>query len=147
MSLRHLELPAGYVVDVDVSDVEHAHDYDLHAGRVAVQTLRRLDDPPTAIVAAYDMVALGVLAGAREIGWDVPGSVSLTGFDDIPVAATAWPPLTTVHVPMYEIGRAAVGTLIDSFGGPAQRAVVFSPDLVVRSSTAEVPLTGRAGRP
>jgi LacI family transcriptional regulator len=136
MSVRHLALPDAYVVDVDVSDAVHAHDYDLHAGRLAVETLRRLDRPPTAIVAAYDMVALGVLAGAREIGWDVPGSVSLTGFDDIPVASTTWPPLTTVHVPMYEIGRAAVGTLIDSFGGPAQRGVVFSPDLVVRSSTA-----------
>ena len=146
MRVRSLDLPADYVVDVDVSDVGHAHDYDLHAGRVAVETLHGLDRPPTAIVAAYDMVALGVLAGAREIDWDVPGSVSLTGFDDIPVAATTWPPLTTVHVPMYEIGRAAVGTLIDSFHGPAQRAVVFSPDLVVRSSTAPVAAGTRTAR-
>ncbi len=80
------------------------------------------------------MVALGVLAGAGRLDWDVPGR------SRSPVLTTSlWPPpghrLTTVHVPMYEIGRAAVAPLIDSLSGPAQRAVIFSPELVIRSST------------
>ncbi len=135
MEVRRLPLPEAYVVDVDVSEVAHTHDYDLNAGRIAAARLHALDRRPTAIVAAYDMVALGVLAGAREADWDVPGQVSVTGFDDIPVAAVASPGLTTAHVPMYEIGRAAVNALIDSLSGPAQRAVIFSPELVIRSST------------
>jgi LacI family transcriptional regulator len=146
MGVRHLALPESYVVDIDVSDIVHAHDYDIHAGRVATDALHALDRPPTAIVAAYDMVALGVLSRARELGWAIPGALSVTGFDDIPVAAAAWPALTTVHVPMYEIGRAAVGALIDSLSGPARRAVVFSPDLVVRSSTAPVVVEGETSR-
>ncbi|MCU1527894.1 MAG: LacI family transcriptional regulator, partial [Frondihabitans sp.] len=67
---------------------------------------------PTAIVATNDLMALGVLAELRSAGIDVPGRFSVVGFDDIDVAADLSPALTTVRVPMAEIGAAAMALLL-----------------------------------
>ncbi|WP_350277534.1 LacI family DNA-binding transcriptional regulator [Kribbella sp. HUAS MG21] len=74
------------------------------------QTLRALDDGLdfTAIFAANDIVAAGVYAALRERGLSIPGDVSVVGYDDVPVAVELRPALTTVRVPLEELGRAAV---------------------------------------
>ena len=61
----------------------------------------------------------------------------MTGFDDVPFAAVSYPALTTAHVPMYEIGRAAVETLLASLGGEVRPTSLFAPELIIRGSTAK----------
>ncbi|MEV8539672.1 LacI family DNA-binding transcriptional regulator [Streptomyces sp. NPDC051572] len=91
----------------------------------------------TAVFAANDQMALGVLLALREAGLDVPGDVSLVGFDDIPEAAYFWPPLTTVRQDFDEAGRLALDLLVDQIEGTAVRdgLTVVEPELVVRAST------------
>ncbi|MCX5240278.1 LacI family DNA-binding transcriptional regulator [Streptomyces prunicolor] len=91
----------------------------------------------TAVFAANDQMALGVLLALREAGLDVPGDVSLVGFDDIPEAAYFWPPLTTVRQDFDEAGRLALDLLVDQIEGAGVRGglTVVEPELVVRAST------------
>ncbi|WP_411089446.1 LacI family DNA-binding transcriptional regulator [Streptomyces sp. 061-3] len=91
----------------------------------------------TAVFAANDQMALGVLLALREAGLDVPGDVSLVGFDDIPEAAYFWPPLTTVRQDFDEAGRLALDLLVDQIEGTGGRdgLTVVQPELVVRGST------------
>ncbi|CAH0187608.1 MULTISPECIES: LacI family DNA-binding transcriptional regulator [unclassified Microbacterium] len=91
----------------------------------------------TAVFAANDLMAIGLMHGFRDAGIDVPREVSVVGFDDIPVAAHVWPPLTTVHQDFPELGRRAVGMLLAEIRGeraPQYGAVV--PQLRLRSSSA-----------
>src|SRR3954467_3543906 len=92
---------------------------------------------PTAILALSDLQALGVLRAAAERGIDVPGELSVVGFDDIPQAAAATPALTTVAQLHEEKGRAAVRLLV-SGPGPAD-SVLLPCHLVVRASTGPAP--------
>src|SRR5690606_22988346 len=66
----------------------------------------------TAVFAANDLMAIGLMHGFRDAGVDVPREVSVVGFDDVPVAAHVWPPLTTVHQDFPELGRRAVAFLL-----------------------------------
>jgi DNA-binding LacI/PurR family transcriptional regulator len=87
----------------------------------------------TAVVGLTDGVALSILDKARRRGIAVPSELSVTGFDDVPAAAGASPPLTTVAQPVMEKGRAAARILLE--GGPP-RHVVLPVALAVRDSTA-----------
>jgi LacI family transcriptional regulator len=100
-------------------------------GYVATETALRTG--ATALLAFSDFVALGVLLRADELGMRVPDDFSLTGFDDIPVAAIAGPGLTTVTVDKCELGRCAHALLRGSHSTEVQR---LHPRLVVRGSTA-----------
>jgi LacI family transcriptional regulator len=84
-----------------------------------------------ALVAVNDTVAVGALAACREAGVRVPGDISVTGFDDVPLAIDVTPQLTTVAIPFAEIGAAAVRMALS--GSPAQRTVTGS--LRVRASS------------
>ena len=93
----------------------------------------------TAIFAGNDHMALGVLRALHEAGRDVPGDVSVVGFDDVPEAEYFLPPLTTVQQDFEEVGRQCVSLLldqIDSGGAGATRLVSVSPRLTVRASTS-----------
>ena len=85
-----------------------------------------------------DPMALGVLRALRESGREVPGEVSLVGFDDIPEAAFFSPPLTTVRQPFEVVGRRSLETLLRQIesGEPGAGRVVIAPEIVVRESTA-----------
>src|SRR5919199_538501 len=96
-----------------------------------------LVERPTAILAISDVLALGVLQAAAERGIDVPGELSVVGFDDIPQAATATPALTTVFQPHEEKGRAAVRLLVS--GADPADSVLLPCRLVVRASTGPAP--------
>ena len=98
------------------------------------------EDPEvTAIFAANDEMALGVMRAMFEAGRDVPRDVSLIGFDDVPFARYLTPPLTTVSQDFEEIGERSVQLLLDAIGGVDGEAPVrtaITPELVVRDSSA-----------
>jgi len=96
----------------------------------------------TAVFAANDQMALGVLRALREAGRDVPGDVSLVGYDDIPEAEYVWPPLTTVRQDFGEAGRRALELLVGQIEGDPRtsRLIALEPELVVRGSSG--PPTG-----
>ena len=100
---------------------------------------RMLDGPgrPTAIFALNDEMATGVYRVAHDLKMAVPGDLSVVGFDDAPIAARLWPPLTSVLLPIREMGRIAAETLIaDSQGVRPPAAPRITPTLVLRESTA-----------
>ncbi|HLU71988.1 MAG TPA: LacI family DNA-binding transcriptional regulator [Nonomuraea sp.] len=103
--------------------------------------LLSLDEPPTAIFAGSDMQAFGVLEAARQRGLRVPEDLSVVGFDDIPLAKSAWPPLTTVRQPLQEMAALATRTVLAMRRGesPEARRVELATELVVRESTTPLP--------
>lgn len=119
------------------------------ARRAALELLKG-DTPPTAILAMSDVLALGALQAAAELGVAVPRELSVVGFDDSPVAALATPPLTTVAQPQEEKGRLAAEWLLEAItdGRPRRRRrkAILPTQLVVRESTARPPKARRAKR-
>ncbi|MCP4756567.1 MAG: LacI family transcriptional regulator [Proteobacteria bacterium] len=113
-------------------------EYTLVDGKEGMRALLNLSDPPTAVFAASDVLAMGALAAVKEKGLTVPGDVSLAGFDDIDFAAYLDPPLTTVKIPAFEMGQLAVKALIKMIDkGPEQvRQYCLETDLIVRKSCA-----------
>ena len=96
------------------------------------------DDPDvTAVFVANDQMALGLLRALHEAGRDVPGDVSVVGFDDIPESAYFTPPLTTVRQDFNEIGRRSLALLLRRMAAATQGepSVMIQPSLVLRSST------------
>jgi LacI family transcriptional regulator len=112
------------------------------------QGMRRLlAAKPDAIFAANDSMALAALRVLRENGLRVPEDVALAGFDDIPAAAAADPPLTTVRQPIRRLGEVATQTLlqmIDDPDGPPRR-VILPTELVVRASCGSVGKSAATG--
>ncbi|MCC3765908.1 LacI family DNA-binding transcriptional regulator [Glycomyces sp. TRM65418] len=112
--------------------------FDAESGGRAAAALLDLADPPTAIFAANDTMAIGVMREARSRGLRVPEDLSLVGFDDTYNAAWTEPPLTTVRQPLRRMGRVAARTLLELADGrePDSHHVQLATDLVVRESTA-----------
>jgi LacI family transcriptional regulator len=112
-------------------------DFVLPGGVVAADHLLGLADPPTAIFAFNDMMAVGASHAARARGLRLPEELSIVGFDDTPEAQAAHPGLTTVNQPLKELGRMAVSVLVrlldDHRFEPPH--VELATQLVVRSST------------
>ncbi len=119
-----------------------------HAGTPgpAIDAALAHPDPCTAFLCYNDMAALSIMLGLRERGLAVPGDVSVAGYDDLRFTSMVTPALTTVRQPTYEFGRAAADLLFAE-GEPdhEHREVLFTPELVVRESTAP-PGGGRRSR-
>ncbi|MPY55789.1 LacI family DNA-binding transcriptional regulator [Streptomyces spongiae] len=101
----------------------------------------------SAVIAHNDLVALGVIAGARQLGVRVPDDLSVVGIDDMPLAETAHPSLTSIAVPMDRAGSLSLELLAQSIAGERRepRTLRLPTQLVVRGSTG--PAAGRAERP
>ncbi|EDY43458.1 LacI family DNA-binding transcriptional regulator [Streptomyces sp. SPB074] len=116
--------------------------FSLEGGQAAASRL--LDQGVTGIICASDPLALGAVRAARRRGLDVPGRVSVVGYDDSAFMNCAEPPLTTVRQPIEAMGRAAVELLSLQIGGrtvpPGE--LLFEPELVVRGSTGQAPRHG-----
>lgn len=89
----------------------------------------------TAIVASDDNCAAGAIMAMHEAGLRIPEDVSIVGYDDVPMAAHMWPPLTTVRIPAEELGRTAVRLALDERASPG-RETILGTHVVVRSSVA-----------
>ncbi|MGE5576821.1 MAG: LacI family DNA-binding transcriptional regulator [Syntrophothermus sp.] len=91
---------------------------------------------PTAIFAQNDLMAIGIMKALKDLGLKVPEDVAVVGFDDIPLASYAAPALTTVAVPVYDLGVAAMRVLTELFAGRgADPVTLLETRLVVRDST------------
>ena len=110
--------------------------WDIHSAYLAGRRLAA-DREVTAILCGNDDTALAVRRALHEAGRDVPGEVSIVGFDDVPGAAFWTPALTTVRMDFVALGRACMSALVAELGGIAPPPVVLdAPRLVVRESTA-----------
>lgn len=110
--------------------------YSIESGREGLAALLERRPRPTAIVCGNDILAIGALHEAHVCRIDVPQALSITGFDDMPLAAVTRPPLTTVHLPMAEVGANAAAYLLNVLGvanDPVQQELPVR--LVVRGST------------
>ena len=103
--------------------------------RAGLEEIFASGDPPTAILAMSDRIALAALDWLAERSLTVPWDISIIGFDGVPDAALAQPPLTTIAQPIEAMGRAAVQMILEDNGKVQRR--VFDTKLVVRGSTAE----------
>jgi LacI family transcriptional regulator len=111
--------------------------YTEEAGAIGARRILAVKDPPTALFAVTDMVALGAASVARHMGMRIPEDLAIVGYNDIPLASRVSPGLTTMHVPIHEFGSVAVRLLLEQLDSDAAagRRVRFTPDLIVREST------------
>jgi LacI family transcriptional regulator len=108
------------------------------SGRTAMRRLLALRRPPDAVFAANDMMAMGAMSAIREAKLTVPDDVALVGFDNVPMTALMTPGLTTMAMPMTELGDAAARLLEEQLTRAGTHAPVhhtFAADLVVRESS------------
>jgi DNA-binding LacI/PurR family transcriptional regulator len=125
--------------DWDASLLRAAPGTRPQTARPLLAELLALEEPPTAVLAMSDALAAELLLEATARGVDVPGSLSIVGFDDVPLASLTDPPLTTVRQPTDEKGRLAARTLLDALEGdglPEPTRALLPTELVVRASTA-----------
>ena len=103
--------------------------------------LASTDQRPTAIFAANDDMAAGVISAAHEAGLSLPKELSVVGFDDSVIAEQLWPPLTTVRQPVNQMAETSTELLIERLKTGTNRitGVTMSMDLIIRGSTAEPP--------
>jgi LacI family transcriptional regulator len=123
----------------DTSALEFEGDYTQAAGFAATAAILDLDPPPTAIVAANDYCAAGVLSALAGAKVSVPDEMAVTGFDDVPSARYTVPPLTTVRAPIRDIGYRSIERLVERLEGRGRSGAFESEvapvELVVRAST------------
>jgi DNA-binding LacI/PurR family transcriptional regulator len=121
--------------DLEPAAVVHA-DFSVAGGRRAMRELLDACPDLDGAVMASDLMALGALQALGERGRRVPDDVALVGFDDIPSATAATPPLTTVRQPMAEMGRAMATALLEMVDDARPRAPLILPTEIVRRASA-----------
>jgi len=115
--------------------------YNFDGGYNAARILMSLDEPPTAIFGGADQAAIGALFALRELKVDVPGQVSVAGFDNLPQANQVWPGLSAVDHPVETIVAKAIEMLMVILAGdaPQSKQLVLPCQLVMRGSTGAPP--------
>ncbi|RZA16233.1 MAG: LacI family DNA-binding transcriptional regulator [Proteobacteria bacterium] len=109
------------------------------AGYAMTLELMALAEPPDAIFCANDMMALGCYDALRQLGKEVPRDVAVIGFDDRDLAQSMHPPLSTLVLPLYEMGRVAVELMLDDIGGlhSSSTGIKVECKLIERESTRD----------
>lgn len=122
-------------------DADFGPGYSTQAdGYQGMKRLLALSDPPSAVFARNDFTAMGAISAARDCGLRIPDDVAIVGFDNVPLAAYATPPLTTVAQPTTEQGRKAAIMLLERIDGQAGREgreACFDCQLIIRESTVK----------
>jgi LacI family transcriptional regulator len=128
MAANHLPVADEWVVEGDMTQ---------RGGAEIVNHLLELEPKITAVIAGNDLMAVGAINRIQQLGLKVGEDVAVAGFDDIPLAAYTTPPLTTLHQPIYEIGRRTCAMLIALINGrsPENHHVLLTPNLVIRESS------------
>jgi LacI family transcriptional regulator len=115
--------------------------YDPQQGRAAMRALAALTDRPTALVVSNVNAALGLLVEARSLGIHVPEDLSVVAIHDAWTAEIAWPSLTTVRMPLYELGRRSMAAIFERTRSESIEDIVVTdppPELVLRDSTGPI---------
>jgi LacI family transcriptional regulator len=125
-----LSVQSEWIVTGDMSQV---------SGFNVVESLLALDSRPTAIIGGNDLMAIGAIKRIQQSGLQVGKDIAVCGFDDIPLAAFVNPPLTTIHQPIYDIGKQTTALLIDIINNRrlANVNILLAPTLVVRESSGK----------
>jgi LacI family transcriptional regulator len=123
-----IQLPENFIVEGD---------FKLEGGARAARKIMALADPPTAIFVCSDLMAYGAMGEFLASGWRIPEKISIIGCEDLPFSSYFSPKLTTIKVPIYEIGVRAASLLIKRLKKPSQKGKkeVLAVELVARQST------------
>lgn len=114
-------------------------DFNEDSGYAGVRAFITKGGLPDAVFAGNDVMAVGALLALKEAGLSIPDDISVIGFDDIPIARFTSPPLSTLRVGVFEMGRLGLEMLAAAFEDntdAGERTVVISPELVIRGSSA-----------
>jgi LacI family transcriptional regulator len=113
-------------------------DYQYESGYRAARQFLEMRDPPTAIFACNDLMAVGAIRGAQECGYRIPAELSIVGYDDVSLASFTNPPLTTVAQPRHRMGVVAAEMLLERMADPTLPPCreILDVRLVVRQSSA-----------
>ncbi|CDG15767.1 ribose operon transcriptional repressor RbsR [Xenorhabdus doucetiae] len=124
-----LRIPAGY---------EIYSDFEFAGGLSSMNQLLQLSEPPEALFAGNDAMAIGAYQALYQQGLSVPDDISIIGYDDIAIAPYLIPPLTTIHQPKDELGKLAIDSLLYRMSNPESepKQLVLTPKLIERSSVA-----------
>jgi len=132
MQQHSLEIPQEYIAQVEANDAS--------GGYRGMKSLLDIPDPPTAVLASDDAVAIGALKAAFDLGFQVPADVSVIGFDDIEATSYTIPALTTIRQPVEEMAQKAVDVLFDMLDGKISpddvSPILTEPAIVIRDSCA-----------
>ncbi|MBS4179505.1 LacI family DNA-binding transcriptional regulator [Lederbergia citrea] len=109
-------------------------------GKECLKEMVQKENVPTAIFACNDLIAIGVIQGAKELGLKVPEDLSIVGFDNTILATTTVPALTTVAQPITEMGNKVVDVIIEEIKekNRGKERVLFNPQLIVRGTTTSI---------
>jgi LacI family transcriptional regulator len=120
-------------------------DHKTTGGQFAGELIFSMQNRPTAVVCSNDMTAIGLLQTAHRLGRNIPGDLSLVGFDDLFLSEIVQPPLTTLHLSRQDIATRAFYALQagTAYNGGA-RTTIIQPSLVVRASTASITRSDRS---
>ena len=111
-------------------------DWSAASGMARGREITAMAQPPTAVFAANDQMALGVMHAFHEHGWRMPGHISVVGFDDADDSAAYWPALTSIHQNFGEVGKRATALLLSMIDGqPAPENKLIPTSLVARDSS------------
>ncbi len=127
MNEAGLEFNANWIIESD---------FECEGGYQAFKKMAERGTLPSSIFVSNDMMAMGVINAANELGIKVPDDLSIIGYDDIHIAKFTSPSLTTIHQPKYRLGQAAVETLVRRLDDKSNEAQVvqLEPTLVIRNS-------------
>lgn len=112
-----------------------ASTFSTPSGFAAAEALMRLPEPPTAVFAVHDLLALGAMGAVRDAGKRVGADVALIGYNDLDLAATLPVPLTSVRSDLQRMGALSVDALLTGFRGGSASSVLLEPELVIRATT------------
>ena len=124
LAKRGIELAPEYIIEGG---------YTFESGVAGAERLLALPEPPTAIFALNDEMAAGVYKAAHRLGLSLPDQLSIIGFDDSPLATRLWPSLTSVRLPIWDMGLHAAAMLLSPEEAPREGPLI-APHLVVRES-------------
>ena len=136
---RGAALAAAVAALPDARLVRRTAPINVDGARTIAREMVRDADRPTALLCDDDVMAAGAYKAVRDVGLDIPGDVSITGFDDILLAEALEPELTTVRLPAEALGERAMTGLLEILYGGRLRSVSLPGNLQVRSSTAPPP--------
>jgi DNA-binding LacI/PurR family transcriptional regulator len=136
------ERSQGYHLALDQANLPYddalvrAGDWSYHSGYQAMKSLLAQAPHLTALFAHNDQMAIGAIRAVLESGRLIPDDVAVVGYDDIPAASYSYPPLTTIHQPMQEVGHIATQLLIETINNPGMepKEVLLETELIRRAS-------------